>query len=81
MAKQSTTAKATKAKQVKKHENKQASAALSIFGIIGLTAVIISSQFTKAEIPGIVYAIFAGIIVPPEVLKRVLKSFVGGGDK
>lgn len=62
----------------KRQEAKQASVALSVFGVVGLTAVIISSQFTKAEIPGIVYAIFAGIIVPPEVLKRILRGIVGG---
>lgn len=70
------TSKAVKKKQ--QQEVKHASVALSVFGVVGLTAVIISSQVTGAEIPGIVYAIFAGIIVPPDVLKRVLKGFVGG---
>lgn len=71
------TATKPKAEIKRQQEVKQASVALSIFGVIGLTAVIISSQYTKADIPGIVYAIFAGIIVPPDVLKRVLKGFVG----
>ena len=74
MAKNSTSKGPTKKQQEVKH----ASVALSVFGVVGLTAVIISSQVTKAEIPGIVYAIFAGIIVPPEVLKRILKGIVGG---
>lgn len=66
------------AKKKHQEEVKQASIALSVFGVVGLTAVIIASFAYKVEIPGIVYAIFAGIIVPPDVLKRVLKGFVGG---
>lgn len=57
----------------KKKELKQASAALSIFGIVGFTAVVIVSQIAKVDIPFIVYGIFAGTILPPDILKRIFK--------
>jgi hypothetical protein len=60
--------------QERKKEVKQASVLLSIVGVVGLTAVVIAGQITKADIPLIVYGIFAGTILPPEYVKKFFKA-------
>lgn len=68
-------------KQRKHREKKQASKLISVTGILGFTVVVTASLRYDAQIPLYVYFIFAAIIVPPEVLKRILRAMIGGNDE
>lgn len=65
----------TKARE--RHRKKQASALLSAIGVIGFVTVVIASFITKQSIPGIVIAFFAAVSLPPEVLRKFLKGWMG----
>lgn len=58
-------------------DKRQASAVISVTGIICFTIVEVVSQFLGQALPLYVYCIFIAIIVPPEMVKRVLRALVG----
>lgn len=67
--------------ELKPREKKQASILISLAGVVGFTVVVSVSLATQQPIPLYVLCIFAAIIVPPELLKRVLRALLGGRDE
>lgn len=67
-------------RELKPHEKKQASILISITGIVGFTVVEGISLLTSNPVPLYVLCIFAAITVPPELIKRLLRAFLGGKD-
>lgn len=66
--------------EVKRREKKQASILISVTGIIVFGIVVCVSLITNQSIPIYVLCIFVSIIVPQELVKRVLRAFLGGKD-
>lgn len=62
------------------HEKKQASILITMAGIVGFTTVVCISLFTKQPVPLYVLCIFVAIIVPPDLVKRVLRALLGGKE-
>lgn len=70
----------TNHEQKRQHAKRQASLFISLTGIVVFGIVVCVSLITQQPIPIYVICVFVSIIVPPELVKRLLRALIGGHD-